>query len=170
MAQNLSPRQALLLHQNQTCYEHVLGALKGVTEEQARRAVPNAESGGLFTGGTILGIVQHIITAKVVYGNTGFGDASLVHKWDEAEADVAARTPDLATAVALLHQAHAEWVAGWRDWSDAEMDAERPVHWGATHPGWRIAYLVMQHDFYHAGQIAMAAAITRSDPPIDQAA
>ncbi len=152
--------RGMLTQMTEEGFGEVLRALKGVTETEAKVAVTKRER-ELVTDGTVLGIVRHIITAKVTYRNSAFEESCLIGHWDAAEADVTSRTPTLKEATALLHEAHAAWVAGWFSLSDAELAGPTRVHLGEKRPAWGIIHHFALHDAYHAGQMVIVAGVVR---------
>jgi uncharacterized damage-inducible protein DinB len=75
-------------------------------------------------------------------------------KWDESRA--------------YLAEAHEYWMAAWAGLTDADLDKPHEHFRGREWPGWKVITTVIQHDVYHAGQVAVfAAALVPTDTPPD---
>lgn len=138
-------------------WRELLESLDGVESEQAW-ALPRLQGrGDLATRGSILEIVQHLATSKMMYASTAFCQNRI--SWDDCFERVQLAGHDWASTVAYLHEAHAFWMESWAGISDDDLTVARMTNWGAHWPTWRIITTISHHDSYHSGQITLLKAI-----------
>jgi uncharacterized damage-inducible protein DinB len=155
----------LLRLQAEQAYRELIDTLQEISEGHAWAVAPQEGCGYLHTSGSILEIVQHIATCKVMYGSAAFRDTAV--RWSDCAAQLDALGADWQQNLAYLQESHEAWLNGWSTLSDEELARLRPTNWGEQWPTWRIITTISQHDSYHAGQIALlhASLPAASVPP-----
>ncbi|HEV8456424.1 MAG TPA: DinB family protein [Gemmatimonadales bacterium] len=143
----------LLLLETEQAYRELTDTLQGISEGHAWAVPPQDGPGYLHTSGSILEIVQHIATCKVMYGSAAFRDTAV--RWRDCAARLDAIGADWQQNLAYLRESHDGWVACWSALGDDELLRLRSTNWGEQWPTWRIISTISQHDTYHAGQIAL---------------
>jgi hypothetical protein len=96
-------------------------------------------------------IALHAGAAKYVCENFGFGNGSIA--WMPSLRDADARVGTLDECRGWLREGHARLRASIAVLSDAELDAERPVHYSGHETARFIVATMIQHDLYHSGLI-----------------
>lgn len=159
----------LLREQAQLAYADLLEAIDGVEQPQAWAVLPNLGPDYIHSDGSIQGIVLHIATGKVIYGSVGFRNTE--RRWRDIAAELDAFEPDWGRAKTFLEDAHRYWMSTWENLTDADLEREVPRFNGELWPVWKILRMVIYHDGYHAGQIALLRyGVTESPtPPPSQA-
>ena len=138
-------------------FNDLLEALEGVTENQAW-ALPRLHGNGtLSTRGSILEIVQHIATCKIMYASAAFRRNS--YSWDMCFARIREIGSDWKLTLAFLSESQDYWMDSWENLDGADLAAPHMTNWGAQWPGWRIVSTISHHDSYHAGQISLLRAL-----------
>jgi uncharacterized damage-inducible protein DinB len=157
----------LLRLEDDAAHRQLLEALNGVTENEAW-AVPTLEGRDyLHTDGSILSIAQHIAGAEVMYASAAFREGEV--RWSEVALRLDEIGADWEQNLAYLVEAHAYWLASWKDLQDAELSLPRKTNWGDDWPAWRVLTCMAQHAAYHAGQIAVMRALlapAEAPPPL----
>jgi uncharacterized damage-inducible protein DinB len=155
----------LLRLQSEQAYRDLTDTLREISEGHAWAVPPLKGPGYLHTSGSILEIVQHIATCKVMYGSAGFRDSAV--RWRDCAARLDAIGADWQQNLAYLQESHDAWVGCWSTLGDSELLCLRSTNWGEQWPTWRIISTLSHHDTYHAGQIALLHAVlpTASAPP-----
>ncbi|HWP32096.1 MAG TPA: DinB family protein [Fimbriimonadales bacterium] len=155
-----------LLRAAEYSYSELLEALDGVSEKLSWAVLPQGGADYLHSDGSIHGIVLHIATCKIMYASAAFRNAEIL--WRDCAKRVETFEPNWKAALDYLAEAHQYWVSSWENLKDDDLDVERIHTSGNPRPTWKIIYTVIQHDSYHAGQIAMLRyALTETDkhPP-----
>jgi len=125
--------------------EHsLMGNLRDVRDEDWDWRAPGS-------GRSIRDIALHAATAKYVYGNQAFGDASVA--WAAGSPEVYARDASVEEGRSLLQDAHGRFRASVSAVEAVDLQAQRKVHYGGTADTRFIIATMIQHDFYHAGEI-----------------
>jgi uncharacterized damage-inducible protein DinB len=155
----------LLRLQAEQAYVDLTDTLREISEGEAWAVVPQGGSGYLHTSGSILEIVQHIATCKVMYGSAAFRDTAV--RWRDCAARLDAIGAGWQQNLDYLQESHDAWVACWSSLGDEELSHLRATNWGEQWPTWRLISALSHHDAYHAGQIALlhAALPAASVPP-----
>lgn len=137
----------LLRSQADEAHRDLLAALEGVDEPLAWAQVPLAEGRYLHTNGSILGIVQHLASSKIMYASAAFWGGR--PSWRETAAEFDAIGASWPASKALLASAHARFMAAWQE---VDLGEVRPTIRTEDWPVWRIVSLLSHHESYHAGQ------------------
>ncbi len=127
-----------------------LSNLEDVNDEEweALPADHSAEVFGTSPQLSIVDLVQHVGTAKLMWHNHAFGDRSL--SWESVRPE----SHDRAIVLAWLDQAQRGFVASVEALADdGELRVDRVSHWGQLLPTARIISIVINHDLYHSGEI-----------------
>ncbi len=103
------------------------------------------------SGRSIKDIAIHAGAAKYVYESYAFGDGSIA--WTASLRDAYARVGTLDQCRGWLREGQARLRASIALLSDADLDAERPVHYGGQETARFLVATMIQHDLYHAGEI-----------------
>ena len=150
-------------------YNDLLEALERVTQNQAW-ALPRLHGNGeLSTRGSILEIVQHVATCKIMYASAAFRKGS--YSWDMCFARIREIGSDWKETLAFLSESQDYWMNSWEEIDGTDLGAPRMTNWGAQWPTWRIISTISHHDSYHAGQIALLRALLApTDVPASTAA
>lgn len=139
-------------------WESVVGALEGVTDDEAAWQAPcyraEEREEDFPAPGTILWQVAHIAHCKRYYARVL--RARNGNEMPSVEPRVACR--GLGEEVAAMENAHRAQVAGIRALADADLDGRTPN--GMTIPEF-LAHQV-RHDVWHASQIAVARRLYRT--------
>lgn len=142
----------------------LIEALDGVTEGKAWSVLPPAGDEYLHSDGSIHGITLHIAVCEVMYGSMAFRGTEI--RWRDLEARVAGFEPSWTAAREYLDEAHQYWLASWAELDDGDLDREVPHFSGELRPASQIIRMMIHHDSYHAGQIAVLRyAVGQSDTP-----
>lgn len=141
----------LLKHQSELAFEEMTTAIEGVTQGQSWCVLPNNGPDYLHTDANILGVTLHVATGKVMYGSIAFRNSEC--RWREIADELETFEPDWERSVAYLHGAHKYWMSTWDGITDLEQEV--PHFRGALWPAWKVIRMIIHHDSYHAGQIAM---------------
>jgi uncharacterized damage-inducible protein DinB len=159
----------LLKHESDLAFSELLTTLEGVTEGQAWAILPQGGTDYLNTDGSIHGIVLHLASCKRMYGSVGFRNTEI--RWRDCGDDMERFEPSWTAALDYLNESHRYWLTTWAALEDADLDVGRPHFRGVTWPAWKIIARMIQHDSYHAGQIAVLRYATgESDMPPPSAA
>ncbi|MDR3711027.1 MAG: hypothetical protein P4L33_22215 [Capsulimonadaceae bacterium] len=135
----------------------LLDALEGIDEKQAW-AIPSMRgTGDLATRGSILEIVQHLATSKIMYASAAFRQNEF--GWDDVFARVRELGANWQDNINHLHDAHRYWMTSWANLTEQDLTSPRMTNWGAYWPAWRIISTISHHDSYHSGQISLLRAI-----------
>lgn len=137
-------------------YEALLESLNDVPEEQAWAVAGLDGPDYLHSNGSILGIVQHIASCKVMYASAGFRNLEV--RWRLCADRIEALGSDWHANLAYLEESQDYWMSSWHDLQEADLPALRQTNWGVEWPAWRIIATMTHHDSYHAGQIALLRA------------
>lgn len=162
-------RVSLLRVAAEEAFRDLLVALEGVTGPEAW-AVPQLQGRDyLHSDGSILGIVQHLATCKVMYASAGFRNTEV--RWRDCADRVESLGADWTANQAYLAESQQYWLASRAALPDEELDQPRKTNWGETWPTRRIIATITHHDSYHGGQIALLRAMLKpaSGPPPSQA-
>ena len=100
---------------------------------------------------SICDIVRHVGRSKLVAYDQAFGGGTLT--WDNVGGDE--ETTDIPSAIAWLRMGHERLRGGIAALADdAELLRPRRTNWGELRETrWVIVVTMIQHDFYHAGEI-----------------
>jgi uncharacterized damage-inducible protein DinB len=102
-------------------------------------------------GRTIREMVRHVASAKQVYENQAFGDATLFIP--ALRERVFESSAGLAEDIEWLRHGHAALRASVAKLDDVDLAQERPVHMGGKLETRAIIAIMIEHDAYHAGEI-----------------
>ena len=153
-----------LRQESEMAHAEVLEALDGVTERQAWAVLPQGGPDYLHSDGSVHGITLHVATAKVMYASSAFLGTEV--RWRDLAERVERFEPSWSAAMDYLAEAHEYWLSSWSSLADAELEREVSHPQGAMWPAWKIVRLMVHHDSYHAGQIAVLRyAVAESDTP-----
>jgi uncharacterized damage-inducible protein DinB len=155
----------LLRLQAEQAYTELTDTLREISEGHAWAVAPTEGCGYLHTSGSILEIVQHVATCKLMYGSAAFRDMAV--RWRDCAARLDAIGADWQQNLAYLQESQDAWLDTWLTLGDVELLRLRSTNWGEQWPTWRIISTISHHDSYHAGQIALlhASLPTASVPP-----
>jgi uncharacterized damage-inducible protein DinB len=138
-------------------FEDLLGNLEGLTDRQAWWRVPLGDSGEhMHSSGSVLGIVLHVASCKVMYAEYAFRDGALT--WRDMSKRAWKVEPHLDKAIGWLKEAHELWMRSWEGLTDHELSGLRKTNWGEEWPTERIITAMIHHEVYHTGQIRMIRA------------
>ena len=126
----------LLRLQAEQAYRDLTDTLRDISEGHVWAVAPLKGRGYLHTSGSILEIVQHIATCKVVYGSAAFRDTAV--RWRDCAARLDDIGPDWQQNYAYLEESHAAWIACWSALGGNELLGLRSTNWGEQWPTWRI--------------------------------
>jgi uncharacterized damage-inducible protein DinB len=143
----------LLKGQAELAFEEMLTALDGVTENQAWAVLPQNGPDYLHSDGSIHGITLHVASGKMMYGSCGFRNTEV--RWRDCAERIETFEPSWQPALEYLHEAQKYWMGCWDSLDDAELEKERPSFRNQPWPTWKIIRMLIHHDSYHAGQIAV---------------
>ena len=146
----------LLRLEDEQSHRQLLEALEGVTEPEAWAASQLTGRDYLHTDGSILGIVQHVAAAEVMYASAAFRQGEV--RWRDCAAQLREIGADWEQSLRYLQEGHEYWLESWRMLPDSELPLARPTNWGETWSAWRIISTISHHAAYHAGQIALLRA------------
>jgi uncharacterized damage-inducible protein DinB len=113
---------------------------------------------------SILGVMKHVAGWSEVYRSFAFDDEP--RHWDDTDWPRGLRdriepgAGYLAEILAWFEGTADRWLASV---DDADLAAERPVHWGGTLPLGELVSTVASHWTYHAGEINEILAIRRGE-------
>lgn len=156
----------LLRAQAEYGYGELLKALEGVSERHAWARLPEVGNDYINTDGSIQGIVLHVASGKRMYGSVSFRNSEF--RWRGVAEEMDRFEPDWNAALRYLEESHRYWLSTWADLSDEDLETVVPHPVGQSLPAWRILEIVIHHDSYHAGQIALlryAAGESSAPPP-----
>lgn len=161
---------ALLKGQSELAFQEIVEACAGLSEGKSWAAPPQTGSDYLHTDGSILGVVLHVASAKFIYGSCAFRDNEI--RWRDCADRIDRFEPSWTGALDYLHESHRYWLETWGDLLSSDLEAERPNFRGQLLPSWKIIRVMIHHDSYHAGQIAVLryALVETDKPPISYAA
>ncbi len=144
-------------------------ALEGVTQGQAWAVLPKNGPDYLHSDASIHGITLHIAVGKRIYGSVGFRNTEV--RWRDTADQVEAFEPNWAAALEYLAESHRYWLGTWAGLTADQLSEERPHFSGKTWTAWKIIQMIIHHDAYHAGQIAMLryGCPESTEPPPSQA-
>ncbi len=144
-------------------FEDFLGSLESLTDQQTWWRVPLGDTDEyLHSSGSILGIVLHVASCKIMYAEYAFRDGALT--WRDISKRAREVEPHLTKAIDWLKEAHEFWMRSWEGLSDGELTASRKTNWGEDWPTERIITAMIHHDVYHTGQIWVMRAQLPKDP------
>ena len=156
----------LLRQQSDLAHKELTDSLEGVSEAQSWAVLPNHGSDYLHSDASIHGIILHVATGKMIYASIAFRDSEL--RWSHMADRVEAFEPNWEAARRFLDEAHRYWLDSWSGLTDDDLEGELKHFSGQNWPAWRIPRMVIHHDSYHAGQVAMlryACAESENPPP-----
>jgi uncharacterized damage-inducible protein DinB len=137
---------------SKNAFEDFLTSLEGLTDQQAWWCAPSDNTSEyLHSSGSILGIVLHVASRKIMYAEYAFRDGRLT--WRDMSKRAREAELHLHTAIAWLHEAEDFWLRSWERLSDGELVARRKTNWGEDWTTERIIMAMLHHDVYHSGQI-----------------
>lgn len=90
--------------------------------------------------------VVHVATCKVMYHEYAFGAGRLT--WPELDIPHTA-----ASAMHLLQEGQGLLRDDLQNLSESDLDQPRRTNWGDAWPGWRIFWVMTDHDSFHGGTI-----------------
>lgn len=156
--------------QSQIAYDELLLSLSGVSERQSWGMLPQHGKDYLHSDGSIHGVVLHVATAKRMYGSIGFRNTEI--RWRDCAEQVEAFEPSWESALRYLESSHSYWMESWAAIEDTDLEKPTPHFSGRVLPAWRVIQTMINHDIYHAGQIAVLRyGVAESDsPPLSVAA
>lgn len=114
---------------------------------------------------SILGLAKHVAAWAAVYRSYAFDEEP--RHWDRTDWPRGLREhvdPSEAYVQEILawfERSYERWLASVDE--PADIDAERPLHWGGTAPLAEIVAMVAAHWCYHAGEINEILAIRRGE-------
>lgn len=156
----------VLKHEAELAYADLLEALDGVTQNQSWAVLPEMGSDYLHTDGSIHGITFHIASCKFMYGSVAFKSGEL--RWRDCADEVEKFEPSWSSALEYLQRSQDYWMNSWKNLKDQDLENEVPHFRGNLWPVWKIIRMMIYHDAYHCGQIAMlryACKETDTPPP-----
>jgi uncharacterized damage-inducible protein DinB len=152
----------MLRELSRLAHGEMVEAILDVEEPQSWAVLPQAGPDYLHSDGSIHGITLHVATAKIMYGSIGFRDTEV--RWRDLADRVERFEPSWQAARELLDEAQRYWLSCIEPITDADLHRVVPHFSGKLLPAWRIMQIMIHHDSYHAGQIAMLrSAVTGSD-------
>lgn len=155
----MGSRAGLALHTLHSARDLLTANIESVTLEEAL-----ATAGGYRS---ILGILKHIAGWSHVYRSYAFDDTP--RHWEEIDwprglRDTIEPSRDYLDDVrAWLGRSFDDWSRCLEPLPDDELDASRPLHWGAKAPLRDIVVRVAEHWTYHAGEINAILAVVRAE-------
>ena len=155
-----------LRRESELAHGEMLEALDGVTERQAWSVLQQGGPDYLHSDGSIHGIALHVATAKMMYASAAFRETEV--RWRDLAERVASFEPSWSAAMEYLAEAQEYWLSSWTPLTDSELDGEVKHPQGAMWPAWKIVRMMVHHDSYHAGQVAMlryAVGESEAHPP-----
>ena len=135
-------------------WHSLMANLKDVSEADYHWSFEGAPSGD---GRSIKGMVRHLAAAKFVYNNNAFGDAGTL--WADMQTRISDPDASMAEDLAWLRANHQMLRDSVAALTDEVLEEERRTHWGAMLPSHNIVSIMVEHDFYHAGEINHLRAI-----------
>lgn len=125
-------------------WESLLANLANVTPDDWRWVAPGGRR-------SICDIVQHVGGCKFVYHNQAFGDARLT--WEDPLVLGDGALADIPSAVRWLRAGHERLHQSIAALEDSQLTELRPHHSGKRKEIRWIIQAMLEHDFYHAGEI-----------------
>lgn len=155
----------LLKHQSELAFADLLEALDSVTQGQAWAVLPQGGPDYLHSDGSIHGITLHVATCKIMYGSDAFRNRE--KRWRDIAVQVETFEPNWKAALDYLHESQRYWMESWASLAEGDLEKEVPHFSGKHWPAWKIICMMIHHDAYHAGQIAVLryAVGESSQPP-----
>jgi hypothetical protein len=141
----------LLRTDAEEAYAALQRALAGVSEGEAWAAISLQGAAYLHSPGSILGIVQHVATCKVMYASAAF--RGLEVRWRDCADRIEALGSDWPASLAYLEESQVYWMASWATLLPEELEAPRRTNWGEEWPAWRIFWTMTEHDIHHGAEI-----------------
>lgn len=135
-----------------SAYHSFQAVVKGLTQEEAEWKPPIGYAGFPWADGSIVKIIFHTGADKLVQLSTALGESSL--DWQAMENQFRAMHGDLQAALAIAREGHETVLDALESLSDDDLDVERPVYGGGRKTLYALFQMLIEHDFYHAGQIA----------------
>ena len=132
-------------------FEDLCEIVAPVDEPMAWAVVTLKEGEYLHTDGSILSMVQHMASCKIMYASAAFLGGAV--RWRDCAEKYDEIGVDWRRSVEDLHEAHRFWLDSWSSLGDDDLESSRLTIRGRELPAWRIIGTVAQHDAYHAGQI-----------------
>jgi hypothetical protein len=144
----------------ESAYSMMLRNVRNVTLQDALFVPP----GGYRS---ILGTLKHAAGWSHVYRSYAF-DLQPKHwehiDWPHGQRDTIIPSEEyLFEVVDWFKQAHSDWMRDLENLSDAEIEENRPLHWGDTAPLLDIVVMISQHHAYHAGELNQILSIARGE-------
>lgn len=143
----------VLKQESVLAYEDLVEALEGVTQAQSWAVLPHLGSDYLHSDGSIHGITLHIASCKFMYGSVAF--KSTETRWRDCADEMETFEPSWPSALEYLKQSQEYWMNSWKNLTDQDLENEVPHFRGKLWPAWKIIRMIIYHDAYHTGQIAM---------------
>lgn len=135
-----------------SAYEDLLGSLKDLTDQQSWWCVPLGNTSEyIHSSGSVLGMVLHVASCKVMYAEYAFGSGEL--SWRDMSKRARQAEPHLDQAIEWLKEAQDLWMRSWSELSDEELPMLRKTNWGEEWPTEKIITEMIHHYIYHAGQV-----------------
>lgn len=156
----------LLKHEADMAFADLMAALEGVEQPQSWSVLEERGTDYLHSDASIHGITLHIASGKVMYGSVGF--RSTERRWRDCADEIGKFEPSWSAAVQFLEQSHQYWMKSWLKLTDHDLENEVPHFSGKLWPAWKVVRMVIYHDAYHTGQIAMlryACSASEIPPP-----
>lgn len=125
-------------------------AVRGLTEEEALWQPP-AYKGFSWSNGSILQIIFHVGADKLVQMSHAFGEGSL--DWNAAERRFKGMGANLHAALQIAQEGYEAVLDALEALSDEDLLVERPIWGGHRMPTGEVFQMLVEHDYYHAGQI-----------------
>jgi uncharacterized damage-inducible protein DinB len=143
----------LMRNEAELAYQEIFTAVDGVTEAQAWAVLPQGGPDYLHTDGSIQGIVLHVAGCKKMYGSIAFRETEV--RWRNVAEQMERFEPSWPAALTYLRESQDYWMSTWSHLTPASLLEEVPHFRGALWPAWKIIRIMIHHDSYHAGQIAV---------------
>ena len=153
-------RVDMALHLLEHAHHIMKGNLRGINLEEA-----------LFipVGGyrSVLGTLKHAAGWSHVYRSYAF---DLQPKrwsqidWPHGLRDTIVKSEGyLYDVIEWYDEAHRRWLEGLANVSEAQLDEQRPLHWGQSAPLYEIVVMIAGHHIYHAGELNQVLSIYRGE-------
>lgn len=148
---------AVLRKSAEFAYKQLLEAVAEVDEPHSWAVVTPIGDEYLHTAGTIVAIVQHIASCKVIYASCAFTNMRI--RGRETFEKTKAIGSDWEKTKAFLQESHDYWMESWSSLRSDELEDMKGTHMNKLWPAWQVITQVTVHDEYHGGQINLIRSI-----------
>lgn len=129
-------------------WHSVMSALKNISEKEFFW-IPNHHNGFEWMNGSICDIVYHLAGDTLVQLSGAFEGGKI--KWENVTELIPKN--DMEAMLLSLKEAHKKYLSCLDQFDDDKLQEKVGTSWGQTMKAKDLFIMLIEHDYYHAGQI-----------------